>query len=219
MLFVDGIKTERKKNKMIAFVMWHRPPIGFDDEVYRKHLFEFHQSLADKKPKGFVSSHVFRTSYAHCLPNRGDAYEDWFILKDSSGLDGINEAILERNSRIGHDPLAQHARDEATAIYRFRGGDSEIESARYALWLSKPEDVHHLAFLDALKCALRGCHGSAWTSQLGLSPTAEFCLLVPRPMRFHDDIHTIEPLRSIWPEREAEEALSQDLPPFGIQLA
>ena len=88
---------------MLAYVFWHWPRPGVDAQSYVDHLVSFHRTLNENRFAGFHGSRVFRIRGVSWLDTTGDAYEDWYLLDDSSALDRINEAAVSGACEAPHN--------------------------------------------------------------------------------------------------------------------
>ena len=136
---------------MLAYVFWHWPQPGIDQDTYVAHLVDFHQTLAVNKPIGFQHSAVFRIRNADWLNTQGDAYEDWYLLDDSAAMDRLNEAAVSGACEEPHNRVAREAADGIGGLYRLRAGEENLAQARFAVWLSKPPGVSYNDFYAALQ--------------------------------------------------------------------
>ena len=88
---------------MLAYVFWHWPQPGVDAETYVDHLVSFHRTLNENKPVAFNGSRVLRMHGVSWLNTTGDAYEDWYLVNDSSALDSINEGAVSGPCEAPHN--------------------------------------------------------------------------------------------------------------------
>ena len=164
---------------MLAYVFWHWPQPGIDQDTYVAHLASFHQTLAANKPSGFQRSAVFRIRNADWLKTQGDAYEEWYLLDDSAAMDRLNEAAVSGACEEPHNRVAREAADGIGGLYRLRIGEENLAQARFAAWLSKPAGVSYNDFYAVLQ-PLTSREGVAlWSRQMTLGPTTEFCIHSP----------------------------------------
>ena len=164
---------------MLAYVFWHWPQPGIDQDTYVAHLVDFHQTLAANKPSGFQRSAVFRIRNADWLKTQGDAFEEWYLLDDSAAMDRLNEAAVSGACEESHNKVAREAADGIGGLYRLRIGHENLAQSRFAVWLSKPAGVPYNDFYAALE-PLTSREGDAlWGRQMTLGPTTEFCLHSP----------------------------------------
>lgn len=158
---------------MLAYVFWHWPQPGVDAETYVDHLVSFHRTLNSNKPAGFNGSRIFRMRGISWLDTTGDAYEDWYLLDDSSALDRINEAAVTGPCEAPHNLVAREAADGTAGLYRIKIGDVFTEP-QFATWLPKPAGVSYTDFYETLAPLISG--GALWQRQMTLGPTTEFLI-------------------------------------------
>jgi len=164
---------------MLAYVFWHWPQPGVDAQTYVDHLVSFHRTLNANKPLGFHGSRVFRMHGASWLDTRGDAFEDWYLLDNSSALDRINEAAVSGVCEAPHNLVAREAAGGTAGLYRVKIGSATFEEPRFALWLSKPDGVSYADFYSTLNPFV---HGALWQRQMTLGPTSEFLIHSAAPI-------------------------------------
>src|SRR5829696_7863067 len=107
---------------MLAYVFWHWPQPKIDRGVYVDHAVEFQRTLASNKPDGFQQSAVFRINNANWLKTGGEAYEEWYLLDDSAGMDKLNDAAVSGACEEPHNRVAREAADGIGGLYRRRTG-------------------------------------------------------------------------------------------------
>ena len=160
---------------MLAYVFWHWPQPGVDRITYVDHLVSFHRTLNDNKPVGFNGSRVFRMHGVSWLDTTGDAYEDWYLVADSSALDRINEAAVSGPCEAPHNLVAREAAGGTAGLYRIKLGDIFTEP-RFAMWLSKPGGLSYADFFATLEPIVNDAHAALWQRQMTLGPTTEFLI-------------------------------------------
>lgn len=173
---------------MLAYIFWHWPQAHVDCELYRTHLTEFHEVLAQNKPSGFLHSTVFEISTAPWLNIAGRAFEDWYLVKDSAALDPLNDGAVSGACEEPHNRVAREAAGGTAGLYRLRDGTDDLASRRHAIWLSKPTGMSYQSFYDSLQPAVKD-HGAAlWCRQMTLGPTTEFCLISRGAIELPDNV-------------------------------
>ena len=180
---------------MLAYVFWHWPQPGIDEETYVAHLADFHQTLAAKKPSGFQHSTVFRIRDAAWLNTQGDAYEEWYLLDDSAAMDRLNEAAVSGACEEPHNRVAREAADGIGGLYRLRCGQENLAQSRFAVWLSKPAGVSYSDFYAALQPLTSQQGVALWGRQMTLGPTTEFCLHSSTQIELPQQLLTTKTLR------------------------
>lgn len=160
---------------MIAYVFWHRPREGVDQERYEQAAERFHRSLHRSPPAGFRRSALLRTSTLRWLPGEG-WYEDWHLLDDFCALGVLNEAAVAARHRSAHDQVAGLFGEGAGAVYRLLEGDGEMVQP-LAVWVSRPPGARALPLGDLLGDGMDREGAGLWRRQLVLGPAPEYCLL------------------------------------------
>lgn len=160
---------------MLAYIFWHwpRPGVAWDEYVERQSTF--HQALADRGPTALRSSAIWRVTGAPWTPT-AIAYEDWYLLESSAGLDALNAAAVSDALRGAHDAAAALSDGGVGALYLPGGPRAGLEPAfdgRLALWFGKPEGMRYSAVYGQLRPNL----SHVWTRMLTLGPSPEFMLL------------------------------------------
>ena len=167
---------------MLAYVFWHWPQPSVDAATYIDHLVAFHRTLNANKPSGFNGSRVFRMRGVSWLDTSGDAYEEWYLLDDSSALDRINEAAVSGPCEVPHNLVAREAEGGTAGLYRIKFGGAFAEPA-FALWLSKPDGVSYTDFYSTLEPLINQRSAALWQRQMTLGPTSEFLIHSATPIQ------------------------------------
>ncbi|MBV9281287.1 MAG: hypothetical protein JOZ41_14500 [Chloroflexi bacterium] len=164
---------------MLAYVFWHWPRPALSPEEYETHLRAFHASLRRNLPAGMKRSFAWRVEGAAWLP-AGHAYEDWYLLEDSSALDSIDRLVDSGETADPHDAVAALAAGGTAGLYRpvlaaeGRGGTA-------ALWFGKPPGLSYAQLYQALDEYPPPGPTQLWQRMLTLGPTPEFCLIGDEP--------------------------------------
>src|SRR5215207_5012222 len=174
---------------MLAYVFWHWPQPGVEQDTYVDHLREFQETLASNKPLGFQRSAVFRTQDASWLNTSGEAYEEWYLLDDSAAMDKLNVAAVSGTCEEPHNRVAREAADGAAGLYRLRVGQEDLAQSRYAVWLSKPNAMSYNDFYAALQPLTSRQGVALWGRLMVLGPTTEFCIHSPAPIQLPNTIN------------------------------
>ncbi|HET9111411.1 MAG TPA: hypothetical protein VFN78_11340 [Ktedonobacterales bacterium] len=160
---------------MLAYIFWHwpRPGVASDDYVARQ--LAFHEALATRGPAALEASYIWRVTGAPWTPT-SVAYEDWYLLENSAGLDALNAAAVSDSLREAHDAAAGLAAGGMAALYTPSGprvGDEPALDGSVALWFNKPEAMRYGALYQRLRPRL----SHLWTRMMVLGPSPEFLLL------------------------------------------
>jgi hypothetical protein len=131
------------------------------------------------------------------------AFEDWYVLENSAALDAINMAAVSGRCEAPHDEVAAWSRDEATGLYRLRGGMLAPGEAVHAYWCERGPDQSHGQLLETLTELAPAEDYALWSRQMGLSPAPEFCLRSRLPLELPTGIAPAATrelsLRPLWP--------------------
>jgi hypothetical protein len=170
---------------MLAYLFWHRPRSGADEEEYEQALVAFHRSLAHTPPVGSLGSAAFRLERApwpgaDAGVDSGRLYEDWYLVEDFAALGVLNRAAVARGHRSRHDAAARHLGFGAGGLYELLEGDGGLD-AGLAVWVSRAQDSRPLEIGQLLADGIDPLRASLWQRLLVLGPAPEFCLLAPEP--------------------------------------
>jgi hypothetical protein len=155
---------------MLAYVFWHVPREGVDHTAYGTALMSFHAALAVAPPSGFVRSFSTRVSRLPWL-DAAMAYEDWYIIVDSAGLDSFDAAAVDAARRSVHDAAAVAASTGAGGLYRLLGGEAIVPSE--TTWFGKPDGTTYVDFASALETWRQSC-ATLWQRQMVLGPAPQY---------------------------------------------
>jgi hypothetical protein len=166
---------------MLAYVFWHwrRPSVSVEE--YETAQRDFHAALAAAPSAGFLRSFSHAIVGAPWANGGAEAYEDWYLVRDSAALDALNEGAMTASRRAPHDAAAAGAAGGTAGLFRLRVGDLE-PGARWAHWFARPEGVGHSQLVAELAATLAAAHGSLWVRQMTLGPSPECCVLARGPL-------------------------------------
>jgi len=182
---------------LIAYVFWHwkadRVPAGTYETLARN----FHSVLRAAPSTEFVGSFAFAISGAPWIPDGRPAYEDWYLLETSAGLDALDRAAVSPPRLEPHDAIAGAVDAGTAGLYKLRSG-TPLPDATRALWFRKPAGMSYAA-LDAVLEPLRRATAIAiWSRQMVLGPAPEFCIHSREPVAAPPPIqarpHALRPL-------------------------
>lgn len=164
---------------MLAYVFWHwpRPGIAYDDYDARQRVF--HAALAERGPSALARSAVWRVTGPSWTPV-SVAWEDWYLLEDSAGLDILNSAVMSDPLRDEHDAAASLASGGVAALYTPAGprvGQPFEIDGHYACWFHKPQDMRYATLYQRIGPDA----GRLWTRMMVLGPAPELCMLTDTP--------------------------------------
>jgi len=186
---------------MLAYVFWHWKRAGVQSREYESRLHDFHFALRHEPPPGFKSSWSAAVSNAPWANGGDDAYEDWYVVTDSSALDPLNDAAISASRKLPHDQAAHAASGGTAGLYRLRRGEV-IVSPQSAQWFSKPGDWTYERLYSELQTIIgSGGDVALWGRQMTLGPALEFCLQSRRPVNLPAELKARAiALRSVFPE-------------------
>jgi len=199
---------------MLAYIFWHWPRPGIASDEYEARQQAFHQALAARGPMALQASAIWRVIGAPWTPV-SVAYEDWYLLENSAGLDALNTAAISDSLREVHDAAAGLAAGGVAALYTPSGPRVALEPAldgSLGQWFSKPEGMRYSTLYQRLGPRL----DHLWMRMMVLGPSPEFLLL-------GDDISTLPPewrahvtrRQRIWPltstaDSDVSESIKED---------
>jgi hypothetical protein len=152
---------------MLAYVFWHWQAANVvAPEAYEAAQRRFHAKLSEVRPEGFLRSWSYAVLAVPWLPVAA-AYEDWYLLDGSHGLDTLNDAAVSASMRESHDAAATGA-SGLGGLYGLQAGSPgpRIVPAR---WFAKPAGESYQQLYDRLPPA-----AALWRRQLVLGPAPEF---------------------------------------------
>jgi hypothetical protein len=186
---------------MLAYVFWHWKQPTVDTQPYEDWLRAFHTALAADPPDGFIRSLAYGLTALPWGKQQQAGYEDWYLVRDSAALDGLNDAAISARRQAPHDVVAGAAAGGTAGLYRLRQGQPPAKPARHATWLAKPDRMAYADFFERLRPLTEERSARLWGRQMTLGPTTEFCLhsaeIVQLPEGFAG--RALE-LRGVWPE-------------------
>jgi hypothetical protein len=173
---------------VLAYVFSHRPAHGADVTTYEEALREFHRQLAAARLRGFVSSLTFRV---------GDGYSDWYLVEDSSVLDGLNEVAVTGARAPSHESIARMATDGVGKLLSLVAGEHGPAGGCEARF-GKPEGMTYAELYAALRPVTSGRGAGLWRRMMVLGPAPEFAITslapVKLPAPFHAETLTRSPI-------------------------
>jgi hypothetical protein len=184
---------------MLAYVFWHwrRPGVAAADyETAQRH---FHAALGAAPPPGFERSFSIAIAGAPWVADRGEAYEDWYLVDGSTGLDPLNDAAISASRQAPHDAAAALAGGGTAGLYSLRLGTPR-GAPRTAAWFAKPEGTTYRELFAMLEPLVREPGTALWGRQMTLGPAPEFCLHTARPTALPRPLAPLAlPCRAVWP--------------------
>jgi hypothetical protein len=165
---------------LLAYVLWHRPADGIEQEAYERAGEGFHRSLRHVPPAGFCGSAIYRVDEHEWLDG-GAGYEDWYLVDDFGALGVLNEAAVAHGHRTAHDAIAHRFGAGAGGLYGLMEGHAELAGAPLGIWISRPPRAAKPALAELLGDGLDPRHSSLWRRSLVFGPAPEYCLLAHEP--------------------------------------
>ena len=194
---------------MLAYVFWHWRHPAVDPHEYEARQRVFHDALSLAPPDGFVRSASAALSGAPWAADGGEAYEDWYLVRNSSALDALNEAAVTASRAAPHDAAAALASGGTAGLYRLRLG-APSSPTRLAWWFGKPTGMRYEELWTLLAPVVKATPGAAlWCRQMVLGPTPELCLQAPAEMTLPAPLHARAiALRPVWPVLDAPQRVA-----------
>ncbi len=184
---------------MIAYVFWHWKQAAIAAPDYELVQRAFHHALAQAPAAGFHWSQSFAISGCAWAADRGDAYEDRYLLDDVPALEALEQAAVSASRQAPHDAAAALAAGGAAGLYALKLG-TPMRVPRHAAWFSKPPGVSYSALWARLEPIVSRSEASVWMRKMVLGPTPEFSVYSAEPLELPAPIEPFGvPLRPVWP--------------------
>lgn len=162
---------------MLAYTVWHYASDEFNTLRYQESLVQFHQTLAEEKPQGYLSSLFFTIPAVPWMGANQAIFMDWYFVEDSSSLDFLNDAVLAGKRKESHDVVAGGTSGGVTALYQPKMGYERMGDVNFITWISKPKGMSYHEFFAALNFIEQDVNASCWMRYMALGPGPEFCVL------------------------------------------
>ena len=189
--------------KLLAYVFWHWRHPSASPEAYENAQLAFQRALAESPSAGFVRSFSHAITGAPWANDGGEAYEDWYLVRDSAALDPLDEAAVTAGRRGAHDAAASLAAAGTAGLYQLRLGTAPA-SPRFAQWFVKPAGMSYPQLFAAVEPALAPAGGSLWMRRMTLGPATEFCVLARELAALAPPFQMFAfPLRPVWSDDAA----------------
>jgi hypothetical protein len=189
---------------LLAYVFWHWPKPATERGAYESAQHAFHRALAEAPSAGFVRSLSHTVAGAPWANEGHEAYEDWYLLRDSAALDALDQAAISASRQAPHDMAASLAAAGTAGLYQMRRG-TPPGSPRFAHWFSKPAGLSYPQVFAAVEPALAPVRGSLWVRRMTFGPALEFCVLAEEPAALAPPFQMLAvPLRPVWDGRHAD---------------
>ena len=168
------------RDSLLAYVFWHWRHPSADRAEYESAQQAFQHALAASPSDGFVRSFSHAITGAPWANDGDEAYEDWYLVRDSAALDPLDAAAITAGRKSAHDAAAALAAKGTAGLYQLRLGTAPT-SPRSAQWFVKPAGMAYPQLFAAIEPSLAPVGGSLWMRKLTLGPATEFCVLAQEP--------------------------------------
>jgi hypothetical protein len=170
---------------LLAYVFWHWRRKDVDADEYEHRQRRFHAALASAPSEGLEGSHSFALAGAPWANRGREAYEDWYLVRDTAALDSLNTAAVSASRKEPHDAAAALADGGTAGLYTLRLG-RVLPAAAHARWFAKPAGMPYDELWSLLGPRLKR-HGAAlWMRFMVLGPSPEFCVQSTGPLDLPD---------------------------------
>ena len=169
-----------QNDKFLAYVFWHWRQPAASRDAYEAAQLAFQRALAESPSPGFVRSFSHAIAGAPWANDGGEAYEDWYLVRDSAALDPLDEAAVTAGRRTAHDAAASLSAAGTAGLYQLRLGTAPT-APRSAQWFVKPAGMSYPQLFAAVEPVLTPLGGSLWMRRMTLGPATEFCVLAREP--------------------------------------
>jgi hypothetical protein len=184
---------------MLAYVFWHwrRPTATAAD--YEAAQRRFHAALAAAPSPGFIRSFSVAFQGAPWAADRGEAYEDWYLIDGSAALDPLNAAAISASRQAPHDAAAALAAGGTAGLYSLRQGES-VGTPAVLTWFGKPDGMTYRDLSSLLEPLTGHPEAALWCRQMTLGPALEFCLHTREPAALPAPVAPLAlRCRTVWP--------------------
>ena len=186
------------RETLLAYVFWHWRQPSADRGTYESAQQDFQRVLTESPSAGFVRSFSHAIAGAPWANNGGEAYEDWYLVRDSAALDSLDTAAVTAGRKRPHDAAASLAAAGTAGLFQLRLGPAPV-APRWAQWFSKPVGLSYAQVFAAIEPALGPVGGSLWVRKMTLGPSPEFCVLAREPAVLATQFQGLAfQLRPIW---------------------
>ncbi len=174
------VKIPVTRESLLAYVFWHWRHPSAERDAYETAQREFQRVLSASPSVGFVRSFSHAIAGAPWANQGGEAYEDWYLVRDSAALDPLDIAAVTAGRKAAHDIAASLAAAGTAALYQLKLGTTP-SSPHSAQWFVKPAGMSYPQLYAAIEPALAPVAGSLWVRKMTLGPSPEMCVLAREP--------------------------------------
>ena len=194
------------RDSFLAYVFWHWRQPSAERSTYESAQQDFQRVLAASPSSGFVRSFSHAIAGAPWANQGGEAYEDWYLVRDSAALDPLDTAAVTAGRKTAHDAAAALAANGTAGLYQLKIGVAPT-GPRSAQWFVKPAGMGYAQLFAAIEPALGPVGGSLWVRKMTLGPSPEFCVLALEPATLASPFQMFAfQLRPVWGGAPAETA-------------
>ena len=182
----------------LAYTFWHWKQPQISATEYEARQRDFHSALAADPPSGFLCSVSSAVTGAPWANGGAEAYQDRYVIGDSSALDALDRAVASGMYRQAHDNAAAVAESGIAGLYRARIG-VPLPAPRHAVWFAKPSGMSYDQLLARCEPLVRPDDSVLWMRRMVLGPTPEFCLESMTPVTLPPELRGLAlSLRPVW---------------------
>jgi hypothetical protein len=165
---------------VLAYVFWHWRHPSADRAEYEAAQQGFQRALTDSPSAGFIRSFSHAIAGAPWANGGGEAYEDWYLVRDSAALDPLDIAAVTAGRKGAHDAAAAMAANGTAGLFQLKVGTAPV-APQSAQWFAKPSGLSYPQIFAAIQPTLAPVGGSLWVRRMTLGPSPEFCVLARQP--------------------------------------
>ena len=193
-------------DSVLAYVFWHWRHPSANRAEYESAQQAFHRALSASPSAGFIRSFSHAIAGAPWANAGGEAYEDWYLVRDSAALDPLDVAAVTAGRKSAHDAAASLAANGTAGLFQLKVGVAPT-APQSAQWFAKPSGLSYPQVFAAIEPALRPVDGSLWVRRMTLGPSPEFCVLAREPATLAPQFQMFAfQLRPVWTGAQAEMA-------------
>jgi len=176
---------------LFAYVFWHWPRPEISRDSYETKLTAFLHALSSEEPAGLVEALSFRVEALPWFPQRGNLYEDWYIVDNFAAIATLNETAIGGGARGPHDSIAKDYMKGAGAIFKSIKGDIRVRDARLAIWIEKGIGQPYQSYYDEVAKSVGDRKADLWRRQMVLGPSPQFCIHSEEVLEIPASLHPI----------------------------
>lgn len=183
----------------LAYVFWHAHVPEITAQAYQERLIQFHQTLAEHKPGGFLYSRLLLAEQAAWLGRSEPTYEDWNIVEHSAALDPLNDGAVTGACLEPHQQVARWTAWGTGGLYHLVSGTVQQPAVRFAWRFNKPAGMSYAELYALLQPYNEQAKGNLWARRMSLGAGPEFCLHSTTESAPPDVLQALKiPVQQIW---------------------